>query len=151
MCRFIWGIWTEGWNTFQSNGECSLCLDVCGDESLCPPYIHTGTITVHLTNALQHHPTKISDIMVAVCSEYQNRIYCWVVIVFLILFNINGIIAVVFWCSGRSGIVRIVSQFFVIIIWDVDTMATAYTITSPMVSFVLASILLCLIVFTSII
>ena len=60
-------------------------------------------------------PPKIPDMMVAVCFEVQNRIVCWVVIVFLILFNINGIIAVVLWFFGRSDIVRILSQFFILI------------------------------------
>ena len=41
--------------------------------------------------------------------------FCWVFIVFLILFNIDGIIADVFWLSGRSVIVKIISPFFFVI------------------------------------
>ena len=60
-------------------------------------------------------PTNIFDMMVAVFLEDQNRIFCWVVIVFLILFNTNGIILVVFWFFGRAIIIRIVSQLFVVV------------------------------------
>ena len=58
---------------------------------------------------------KISDMMVEVSFEDQNIILCWFVIVFLILFNINGIIDVVFWFYSRAGIVRIFSELFVVI------------------------------------
>ena len=88
-------------------------------------YAYTRVYDLHISRQVILHyiwkmlhnstPPNISDIMMAVCFEDQNRIFCWVVIVLLILFNINGIIAVVLWFFGRYDIVRIVSQLFVVV------------------------------------